>query len=437
MFFKYAIFIAIRLASIALAIPGPVYRVDGEAYNYTQNVEKLKVYAQSAYDQSRAELLNGTGIGGSGNCSLANIRVRKEWNSLIDEEKKAYIDAVKCLQSKPALTPASVAPGAKTRFDDFVATLINQTLTIHYTGNFLSWHRYFVWLYEQALREECGYQGTQPYWDWATTAEYGLANSSLFDGSDLSMSGDGAFIPNQGNITLLVTTSNSSSSSDPAPIYLPPGTGGGCVTSGPFANMSVNLGPAGLSVPGGGGATVANPAGAFAHNPRCLKRSLTDGANGGFANASSVLAVVAAPRDVYAFQMQMQGAPGSGDLGVHGGGHYALGGDPGRDAYVSPGDPAFYLHHAMIDRTWWMWQMGAAASSGEGGVGGEGGTTTVEARLRGPRALMGTNTFLDDPPSANTTYEDYVGYGWAAGPPRQIAELMSTVGGSPFCYVYL
>jgi len=64
--------------------------------------------------------------------------------------------------TKPALTPASVAPGAKSRFDDFVATHINQTLAIHYTGNFLGWHRYYTWQYERALREECGYLGAQP-----------------------------------------------------------------------------------------------------------------------------------------------------------------------------------------------------------------------------------------------------------------------------------
>jgi hypothetical protein len=29
-------------------------------------------------------------------------------------------------------------------------------------ANFLSWHRYFVWTYETALREECGYKGYQP-----------------------------------------------------------------------------------------------------------------------------------------------------------------------------------------------------------------------------------------------------------------------------------
>jgi hypothetical protein len=69
---------------------------------------------------------------------------------------------VQCLQSKPAKTPSGQAPGAKTRFDDFVALHIQQTLEIHYTGNFLSWHRLYTWLYEEALRSECGYTGTQP-----------------------------------------------------------------------------------------------------------------------------------------------------------------------------------------------------------------------------------------------------------------------------------
>lgn len=29
-------------------------------------------------------------------------------------------------------------------------------------GNFLTWHRYFTWAYENALRKECGYEGYQP-----------------------------------------------------------------------------------------------------------------------------------------------------------------------------------------------------------------------------------------------------------------------------------
>lgn len=48
-------------------------------------------------------------------------------------ERKAYTDAVLCLQSKPSKFPAGVAPGAKTRYDDFVAVHINSTLFIHAT----------------------------------------------------------------------------------------------------------------------------------------------------------------------------------------------------------------------------------------------------------------------------------------------------------------
>lgn len=29
-------------------------------------------------------------------------------------------------------------------------------------GNFASWHRYYTWAFEEALRNECGYKGAQP-----------------------------------------------------------------------------------------------------------------------------------------------------------------------------------------------------------------------------------------------------------------------------------
>jgi hypothetical protein len=52
---------------------------------------------------------------------------------LSKQEKKDYIAAVQCLYQKPSKTPPILAPGAKTRYDDFVATHINQTLSIHGT----------------------------------------------------------------------------------------------------------------------------------------------------------------------------------------------------------------------------------------------------------------------------------------------------------------
>lgn len=69
----------------------------------------------------------------SSTCSAENISVRKLWENLTSDERIAYTDALNCLMDKPAKTPSDVAPGAKTRYDDFIVTHINQTLTIHST----------------------------------------------------------------------------------------------------------------------------------------------------------------------------------------------------------------------------------------------------------------------------------------------------------------
>ena len=96
--------------------PGNTAGTDRLARNAVQNIE-AQHYARHA-------------------CNPSNTYVRKEWLSLRPSEKKAYISAVKCLQSKPAISSA-LAPGAKSRFDDFVGTHINQTLTIHGTVSLL------------------------------------------------------------------------------------------------------------------------------------------------------------------------------------------------------------------------------------------------------------------------------------------------------------
>jgi tyrosinase len=265
--------------------------------------------AKQAYDKTQDEVSQAQKRSShDGSCSLKNIRVRREWGTLSKAQRKSYIKAVQCLQEKPARTPASVASGAKTRYDDWVATHINQTLTIHYTANFLSWHRYYTWLYEEALRKECGFKGDQPYWDWAKTARNGLLSSPIFDGSDTSMSGNGAPAWNASQTDIILGPAQGL-----PPIYLPTGSGGGCVESGPFANMSVNLGPFGLDVPGG--ISVGPPSGnALDYNPRCLKRDLVDVINQRYANASAVLSLILKSKNIYDFQMVMQGVPGSGNV---------------------------------------------------------------------------------------------------------------------------
>jgi tyrosinase len=36
-------------------------------------------------------------------------------------------------------------------------------LSVHGAAPFLAWHRYFLHIYEQALKEECGYQSHMVY----------------------------------------------------------------------------------------------------------------------------------------------------------------------------------------------------------------------------------------------------------------------------------
>lgn len=70
----------------------------------------------------------------------------------------------------------------------------------------------------------------------------------------------------------------------------------------------------------------------------------------------------------------------------------------------------------MIDRVWWIWQ-----------------NQDPENR---ETAISGTNTFLNRPPSENTTLDTLIDLGYAWGEPIAMREIMSTVKG-PFCYVYV
>lgn len=332
---------------------------------------------------------------------------------LTDSERIAYTTAVQCLMASPAKTPNDLAVGAKTRYDDWVVTHINQTGTIHATASFLGWHRWFTWSYEQALREECNYTGSQPYWDWTRTAETGMSASPLFDGSETSLSGDGLSLNYTSADYIGINTDG------PGAIYLSAGSGGGCVTSGPFVNMTVNLGPAGLTTINGGSESAPGDD-IFYYNPRCLKRSFTDDANRRFGNMSAVLDLLRNPTDIWDFENTMQGYYNAPSIGVHGGGHFTFGGDPGRDLYVSPGDPAFYTHHSMIDRVWWLWQMLSPADRTDRTLG-----------INGP---LTTNNLTE--PYGNGTASDVQNIGYVSeGEEHELGDLLDTTSGM-FCYVY-
>lgn len=311
---------------------------------------------------------------------------------------------------KPSRFDPAEVPGAKSLYDDFVAVHINQTLTIHGTGNFLSWHRYFTWAYEQALRNECGYQGYQPYWNWGRWALEPL-DSPIFDGGEASMSGNGEYAPHD-CANAIPTGLN----------CIPAGAGGGCVTSGPFANMTVNLGPISLTLTGIPGLVPIDPTqpgGLFQYNPRCMRRDISSWVSRQWLNDRNISDLIVNNNDIGSFQYDMQGDDFlDGNYGVHAAGHFTVGGDPAGDFFVSPGDPGFFLHHAQVDRVWWIWQNQNPAQR-----------TNV---------IAGTVTFNNNPPSGNTTLNDLIELEHLATP-LPIKQLVSTVGlgGSPFCYVYV
>jgi len=254
------------------------------------------------------------------NCSLANAAVRREWSTLLPLERKAYTDAVLCLQSKPSLADPAFAPGAKTRYDDFVALHINLTTVIHATANFLTWHRLFTWSYEQELRNVCGYQGYQPYWNWAKTA-FDPINSPVFDGSPYSMSGNGIYEPHN-------CTNAIDSTASPPVNCIPPGEGGGCVVTGPFKNYTVDIAPLdpGLEVP-----EIQAAVSFLTYDPRCLRRDISVWVSSNWTRDIDVYNLIENNgSDIYWFQTIMQGNFfKDGFYGVHVGGHYTIGGDPG------------------------------------------------------------------------------------------------------------
>ncbi|KAF4547359.1 Tyrosinase-like protein 8 [Elsinoe fawcettii] len=338
-------------------------------------------------------------------CNLRSITERREWHTFNKREKLSYISAVKCLQSKPSQIGQS-APGAKSRYDDFVAIVspaslhIQQTGTIHATGNFLSWHRYFTWSYEQALRNECGYKGYQPYLNWGKVAADPLG-APIFDGSPQSLGGDGV----KTNYTGIPVPRP-----DNVLIRVPPGNGGGCITSGPFHDMRVNLGPVLTAMPD----VKPNPSpDGLQYNPRCLRRDINPKASASLYDRNTS-DLIQNSNDIAAFQNSLQGDFPNGLLGVHAAGHFLVGGDPGSDTWTSPGDPYFFLHHAQIDRVWWIWQNQDLANR--------------------KQVIAGTITLANRPPSRAARLDDVLSLGILADN-ITISDAVSTTEG-PFCYIY-
>ncbi|KAJ6594303.1 Di-copper centre-containing protein [Mycena capillaripes] len=268
--------------------------------------------------------------------------VRKEWRSLSREGRTNWIIGIKCLANLhhdaafiPSLNPPDIAPynTSGSLFDDMVYAHMDLNHRIHFTGLFLPWHRWYLYVLEKVLRNRCGYKGAIPYWDWTKDAA-NFYESAFFKDSD-PKSGLGGWGDPSKQFRVLDGGFSASSSlrlSYPVPHTL---------------RRNFTLVPpleSRFPVPG----LVWNhtrPGNASFTKP--VAESLTDGFVG----------------DYKGFQARMEGVEGP-HLNVH----FIIGGDAGGECpseappdcipgpTFSANDPLFFLHHAMVDRIWFKWQ---------------------------------------------------------------------------------
>lgn len=153
------------------------------------------------------------------------------------------------------------------------------------------------------MRNECGYKGNQPYYSYSRWYK-DPASSPLLDGSDTSISGQGA--PGCKNQTFTGIPLNTN-----ALIKIPHGVGGGCVTSGPFKDWQVNLGPL---FPGSECATLnpnqnfTEPGYGLGYNPRCLIRDITSFTGEGWLKDDDIVSLLKST-DYQSFWETLQGGP--------------------------------------------------------------------------------------------------------------------------------
>ncbi|KAK8096019.1 Di-copper centre-containing protein [Apiospora kogelbergensis] len=307
---------------------------------------------------------------------------RLEWRQMSEPEQNSYIDAVLCLTMTESISGIARAIN---RFDDHQAVHSLQTPNIHWVGHFILWHRYLVATYEKALREECGYKGGQPYWDWSLDARPDDPTSMASFPVDVLGPGKYSF---GGNGDPVVPTPVQN------PLNLTGGTGGGCVRDGAFTpdRFVVNYGP----------------------DPGCLKRDFVPWIFNSFADPKLVQELLDQP-DYTSFARTIEKVPTFDTPNIHGSGHFGVGGVLGTmgNAENSPGDPLFYLHHGNLDRILWTWQQ-----------------QDLETRLN----QVGGPVLPMDYGGQNVTLDFTVGLGELAGD-ATLKQLLDTQSGV-LCYTY-
>ncbi|VDI70976.1 Hypothetical predicted protein [Mytilus galloprovincialis] len=213
------------------------------------------------------------------------LRVRKEIRTLSENEREDFLDAVRALKNDKSVSP--------NQYD--VIALIHQgdtEFSAHGGPNFVSWHRYYCLMFEDALRKKK--RGvTLPYWD--STLE---------------------FLMKKPEDSILFTK-----------IFL--GNPKGVVFSGPFAFWKTPTKPQSLlrrDIPGAFSSLINPQTLQQVFKKKYHREILTPTAGSDEANLEA----------------------------HHDGVHVWVGGADGHmgGVYTSPMDPVFFLHHCFIDYLW-------------------------------------------------------------------------------------
>ena len=301
-------------------------------------------------------------------------RLRREWRTLSTPEKDAYISAVQCLRTRPAI----LAQGSL--YDDFAYVHKCFGSYSHKAAAFLPWHRYFIFQYERFLREDCGYDGGLPYWDWTRDWE-DITRSPVFD-AETGFGGDG-------NATGEITVG-----------------GGRCVVDGPFAGLKALRYDA-------------------EYEPHCLSRGFLKGTVlkkmcGDDITPEKVEGVLQMG-DFESFMHALEEGPHIAiSTGIRGDWvkftvPYGKWLDWGLGDFITlltlEIDPLWFLHHSQLDRLWWIWQQ-----------------ADRKRRLTAYSGKADNNT---DAAASLTDVMDYGGF----VPNIQVSQLMDTSSGL-LCYKY-
>ncbi|KAG8733898.1 hypothetical protein FRC12_018712 [Ceratobasidium sp. 428] len=319
---------------------------------------------------------------------------RKEWRELSSTAQAAFITAVKCLSNptthphSSSLTPTGYTSGiapvdtTSSRYDDFVYSHMDSNIITHFTGLFFPFHRWYLTCFEKALRNECGYTGYLPYWDWSLDANNVAASPIL---SSSATTGFGT----------VGTAANN---------YV--------VTDGAFANVNRAYPSDHYTARNLTNYPFLDPIFPFAFaNPN---KKATDA----FTPSEVAYVINNFSGDFEGFAAYIDGVTAQG---MHNAAHLQFkDGDMSNPSY-SPNDPIFFLHHANLDRIWAKWQ--AQSSSNANAYGGG----SVQDLDHYPQYPLG-----QDPPV--TTASTIPTSGLEATDPT-VADVMSTQGGY-LCFTY-